>query len=90
MQPGNSGGPLIDSSGAVVDVVTGKLNGLVLAMATGAIPENVNFAIKSDTLTLFLDNHHVIYWRSPAKRELTPAKIGEEAAKYTVVIECLQ
>jgi S1-C subfamily serine protease len=92
VQPGNSGGPLIDASGTVVGVVTSKLNGLVLAMSTGAIPENVNFAVKSDTVTLFLDSHHVAYRRVTGKRdhELTPTQIGEEAAKFTVLVECQQ
>ena len=46
MQPGNSGGPLLDESGNVVGVVVSKL-GLKAARATGDIPQNVNYAVKS-------------------------------------------
>src|SRR5207248_8350156 len=47
VQPGNSGGPLLDFGGAVVGVVAAKLDGIRIARATGNIPENINFAIKT-------------------------------------------
>ena len=50
VQPGNSGGPLLDTSGHVVGVVAEKLNALKIARATGSIPENINFAIKTGAL----------------------------------------
>ena len=56
VQPGNSGGPLFDTTGQIVGVVTGKIAGLRIAAATGNIPENINFAIKTGALRDFLDN----------------------------------
>ena len=56
IQPGNSGGPLLDISGHVVGVVAEKLNALKFATATGNIPENISFAIKPGALRDFLDN----------------------------------
>jgi S1-C subfamily serine protease len=47
VQPGNSGGPLVDTHGTVIGVVVSKLNGLRVARATGSIPENINFAVTS-------------------------------------------
>jgi hypothetical protein len=46
VQPGNSGGPLLDEDGNVIGVVVSKL-GLKAAQATGDIPQNVNYAVKS-------------------------------------------
>src|ERR1700749_2170776 len=43
MQPGNSGGPLLDTSGEIVGTVVGKLDPLRFARYTGTIPENINF-----------------------------------------------
>ena len=46
VQPGNSGGALLDENGNVIGVVVSKL-GLKAVRATGDIPQNVNYAVKS-------------------------------------------
>jgi S1-C subfamily serine protease len=46
VQPGNSGGPLLDESGNLIGIVVSKL-GIKAAMATGDMPQNVNYAVKS-------------------------------------------
>ncbi len=46
IQPGSSGGPLIDKSGNVVGMISSKLNEIMVAKAIGSISQNVNFAIK--------------------------------------------
>jgi S1-C subfamily serine protease len=46
VQPGNSGGPLLDENGNLIGVVLAKL-GLEAAKATGDLPQNVGYAVKS-------------------------------------------
>jgi TPR repeat protein len=53
-QPGNSGGALVDGRGNVIGVVAAKLNPATAFATTGALPENVNYAIKSSFLLGFL------------------------------------
>jgi S1-C subfamily serine protease len=89
VQPGNSGGPLPDTSGYVVGVVTEKLDALKIAKATGSIPENINFAIKMGALRDFLDNNVVSYRTADSMSELKISEIARAARAYTMLISCM-
>jgi serine protease Do len=56
VQPGNSGGGLVDERGNVVGIVSAKLSARVALATTGALPENVNYAVKSSFLLSFLES----------------------------------
>jgi TPR repeat protein len=56
VQPGNSGGALVDEHGNVVGVVAAKLDARAALDASGALPENVNYAVKSSLLLNFLES----------------------------------
>lgn len=88
VQPGNSGGPLLDLSGNIVGIVTARIDDFVVAGATGALPQNVNFAIKSQIATSFMDTHGVEYRHSNSISERTLASVVDAAKKFTVLIEC--
>lgn len=88
VQPGNSGGPLLDVSGNVLGVVTAKLDGIKMAAATGDIPQNVNFAINASTLLSFLDAVGVEVERGAQDRILASDQIAEAARQFTVQVEC--
>ncbi len=49
VQPGNSGGPLINNKGNVVGVIVAKLNALAEIEENGNVPQNVNFAVNPIT-----------------------------------------
>ena len=88
VQPGNSGGPLFDMSGQVVGVVSAKLDALRVVKTTGALPENINFAIKTGALRDFLDNSVVPYQTAEPKGELKTTDIAGNARAYTMLISC--
>ncbi len=88
VQPGNSGGPVLDSSGRVVGVVESKLNALAMALITGDIPQNVNFAIKDSTAKSFLDSRGIVYETASSERTIESGEIGEIAKRFTYLIEC--
>jgi serine protease Do len=50
IQPGNSGGPLFNTNGEIVGIVVSTLNAKYFYENADIIPQNVNFAIKSDYL----------------------------------------
>lgn len=55
VQPGNSGGPLLDENGMAIGVIQMTLNPKSIALRTGGgIPQNVNFAIKAPVVSEFL------------------------------------
>jgi S1-C subfamily serine protease len=56
VQPGNSGGALVDERGNVVGIVSAKLSARATLAATGTLPENVNYAVKSSFLLGFLES----------------------------------
>ncbi len=88
VQPGNSGGPILDGTGNVVGIVVSKLDALRVAAATGDIPQNVNFGIHAAVARTFLDAAGVDYRTAPPTRALDPATIAAEAKAYTVRVEC--
>jgi hypothetical protein len=61
---------------------------LKIAKATGDIPENINFAIKTGALRDFLDNSVVPYQTSDSKNELKTADITRNARAFTLLISC--
>jgi serine protease Do len=55
IHPGNSGGPLLDREGQAVGVISQTINPWRVVQATGgALPQNINFAIKNEPTLAFL------------------------------------
>jgi S1-C subfamily serine protease len=89
VQPGNSGGPLLDMAGNVVGVVTQKIDPFYVARTTGSLPENVNFALKTGVVRDFLEKSAVAYPVASARGgELTVPEIAARAKEYTLLIWC--
>ncbi len=55
IQPGNSGGALVNEQGEVVGVITRRLNDVNTLERTGLLPQNVNYALKSSFVSAFLE-----------------------------------
>ena len=91
VQPGNSGGPLLDLAGNVLGVVTSKLNAQRIAQSTGDIPQNVNFAVKGSEAIEFLRRNGVQPVMANSDTALrNAAEVGEVAHASTLFLRCMR
>jgi len=88
VQPGNSGGPLFDSSSHVIGVVVAKLDAVKVAQLTGDVPQNVNFAVHWAEVRAFLDDAGVPYRKEISQHASTTRSTAANATKIAVAIEC--
>jgi TPR repeat protein len=91
VQPGNSGGPLLDSSGRVVGVIVSQLDKITTLKVAGVLPENVNYAIKGTILLGLLESVPGLADKvatepaKPPKDAAEVAKLAEEACGMVMV-----
>lgn len=88
VQPGNSGGPLMDMSGAIVGIVVAKLNAASTMEAIGDIPQNVNFALKASFAETFLESHGVKHESAPKRKDLSVPDVVDMARSVSVRVLC--
>jgi S1-C subfamily serine protease len=81
IQPGNSGGPVVDQCGNVIGVVVSNLG----STGKGAA-QNVNFAISVNVLTAFLDSHGIHYSTAASKNSLEIVDLAEKVQSISVLI----
>lgn len=89
IQPGNSGGAVLDRSGNAVGVVVSGLSDTFFLRRDGTVPQNVNYAIKSSFLNAFLDSVPSLPadgLPQPQSAELDQAQLVERAVAASVMV----
>ncbi len=87
-QPGNSGGPVLDLSGNVVGVAVATLNAAEMLKSAGILPQNINFAIKSNVATNLLDAKGIAYEVASSETKLEPGDVAAKGVRSTVLVQC--
>ncbi|MBO6894582.1 MAG: trypsin-like peptidase domain-containing protein [Roseibium sp.] len=88
VQPGNSGGPVLDRTGALIGTVVSRLDKFKTLKVAGDLPENINFAIRGRLMSTFMESLGLAPSYNTITSIKTPTRIDEEAARYTVQILC--
>jgi serine protease Do len=84
VQPGNSGGPMLDLQGHVVGVVVSKLDNRRVQNV-----DNVNFAVKGEAAQAFLRRAGVPFRTAESRgADRSAADVGEIAHRATVQLRC--
>jgi hypothetical protein len=88
IQPGNSGGPLVDKAGDLLGITTATL-GSKYAAETGVLPQNVNFAIRASVLEVFLQARNLAHQTvENARAPLATPDLAEQVSRSVFQILC--
>jgi S1-C subfamily serine protease len=86
VNPGNSGGPLLNNHGEVVGIVVAKINSLQYAKENGALPERINFAIPINEAQELIRKVVPSFTLSNRQEVLTDQQVFQSAKGSTVLI----
>ena len=91
VQPGNSGGPVLDQHGNVVGIVVSKLNVFKVASVIEDVPQNVNFAIKAGVIANFLETTPISpVFSVESSGSLSLADLAERAKSISLFLKCVR
>lgn len=86
IQPGNSGGPVLDEQGRVLGVTVATLR--IEAAGGTVVPQNVNFAVNGTIALARLASSGVTPSLAADARALRPDEVAEIARQYSTVLQC--
>jgi|SaaInlStandDraft_1057018.scaffolds.fasta_scaffold35908_1 S1-C subfamily serine protease len=83
IQPGNSGGPVVNASGSVSGIATSTLSPQFAMRELGSLPQGVNFAVRASLVSNLMDIYGIEVGESPAS-----LGTNTKAQAAVVKIEC--
>ncbi|MDO5528628.1 MAG: serine protease [Paracoccus sp. (in: a-proteobacteria)] len=88
IQPGSSGGPVVNEAGQVVGVVLAKLDDMLTAAEWGVIAQNVNFATRISEALPMLEEAGLRLPPATDPPPTSPEDLAERLRAATVLIAC--
>jgi len=86
VQPGNSGGPLLNEKGEVVGMIVSRLDDVVALVRTGAVPQTVNYALKSSFIMPLIESVPDLAEKLPKGSAAKDRSTAIENARKAVVL----
>ena len=87
LQPGNSGGPIMDEFGNIVAVAVAKLSLKKILKDYGVVPENTNFGVKASAVKNLMEGNGVPF-KAPNTEVITKQDLSRIATDGTVFLSC--
>jgi S1-C subfamily serine protease len=87
LQPGNSGGPIMDEYGNIIAVAVAKLDVKTIIKDYGVLPENTNFGVKASAVRNLMEGNG-IQFKEPDKNALSKQVLSGLATDGTVYLTC--
>ena len=91
IQPGNSGGPVLNTWGSLIGVTFARIDDMYIFENSGTIPQNINYGIKLDVVRDLLVENNInfnqgrIFWFQPSQENV--AQLAKEA---TILLNCYE
>ena len=87
LQPGNSGGPIMNDKGNVIGVAVSKLDPEIIEEEFGVVPENVNFGVKSNVVLNILQSENIDL-PEPNTSQISTTQLSEMITDGTYYLSC--
>ena len=87
LQPGNSGGPIMNDKGNVIGVAVSKLDLEAIVDDYGVVPENVNFGVKANVVINILESEN-IKLPIPNSKTIPTSELGAMITDGTYYLSC--
>ncbi len=88
IQPGNSGGPIVDRFGRVVGIVVAVLSEDYTRERAGITPQNISFGIRGAMGAMFAGLNDVEVAMTELSEEIAPEDLADQLRDATVLIRC--
>lgn len=87
LQPGNSGGPVLDAAGLVIGVAVARLSDRRIMAATGSIPQTMNYAVRGQIAEAFLLSNGILVdkVKSEGRADLRDVAVAMQEAVVPVL-----
>jgi S1-C subfamily serine protease len=88
IQPGNSGGPILNEYGGVIGMSVATVSNKKFEEMVDTLVQNINFGIRQSSIQSLLDQESIKYETGNPKWFKNEESVAEEAKAGTVLIKC--